>query len=317
MREFELLQTVFAANHRLPASVTIPPGDDMGSIRIGQQDVLVTVDQVVDGVHVNVAATPLEKVGRKAVTRNLSDVAAMGAVPCGAVVAASLPRDFGKSRADDLFHIMHDVAASFDCPLIGGDTCIWDHPLVLTVTVLAEMRGIAPMLRSGAQPGDVICVTGSLGGSLQDVDGYVHHLDFAPRIDVARELARSKEFRPHCMIDLSDGLARDIRHICAASNVSAEIWVDRLPISRGAYAVASRDHGAPWQYALGDGEDYELCFTVSEEQARAHLPSVIDGVAITEVGVVLPAEDSPQVFLKMPDGNVEPMGDLGWEHRGS
>ena len=100
MREFDLLQHIFESNDTLPEHVVIPPGNDMGAITVGDRQVLVTVDQLADEVHVDLAATPIEKVGRKAITRGLSDVAAMAAKPIGAVAAGSLPRDFGRDRAD-------------------------------------------------------------------------------------------------------------------------------------------------------------------------------------------------------------------------
>src|SRR5690606_5727421 len=114
--------------------VVIPPGDDMGGVTIGGQRVLVAVDQVADRVQVDLATTPIEKVGRKAITRNLSDVAAMAAKPVGCVVAASLPRSLGEAKANALSDAMRTTAAAYDCPLFGGDVSIWEGPLLLTVT---------------------------------------------------------------------------------------------------------------------------------------------------------------------------------------
>src|SRR4051812_7406374 len=117
MKEFDLLHRIWSFNASLPPRVTLPPGDDMGALRLTGRDVLVTVDQVADGVHVDLRTQPLEKVGRKAIPRNLSDVAAMAARPVGAVAAAALPRGFGEARAAALFEAMRTVAAAYDCPL--------------------------------------------------------------------------------------------------------------------------------------------------------------------------------------------------------
>ena len=122
----DLLRYIYRSNAVMPPGVTIPPGDDMGAVRVGDRTVLVTVDQLADGVHVNLATATLDQVGRKAVTRNLSDVAAMAVKPVGAVVAACLPRDFGEANATGLFDAMRDAAAAFDCPLVGGDIMMWD-----------------------------------------------------------------------------------------------------------------------------------------------------------------------------------------------
>ncbi len=296
MREFTLLDHVFAHNAALPASVVIPPGDDMGAIVIGGRTVLVTVDQVAEGVHVDLGRDPLAGVGRKAITRNLSDVAAMAVRPLGAVAAACLPKDFGEARANALFDAMRATAAAYDCPLIGGDVAMWDHPMILTVTVFAEpWPDVAPLLRRGARVGDAICVTGELGGSLAG-----HHLTFEPRIAAARALGGVA----HCMIDLSDGLGRDLGHICRASGVSAELWADALPI-RACVTGQPR-----WQHALGDGEDYELCLTLPPDA----VPGEVEGVPVTVVGRIVPGPEAT-IRIRLPDGSFVQVGDVGWEHR--
>ena len=319
MKEFDLLQHVYRGNAALPGAVVIGPGDDMGAITVGQVTLLVTVDQVADGVHVDVAATAIERVGRKAIVRSLSDVAAMAARPVGAVAAASLPSDFGTDRAEALCDALRQTAAAYDCPLIGGDISIWPGGLLVTVTVFAEPAGIEPVTRGGAQVGDVICVTGQLGGSLETVDGRTHHLDFEPRIDLARKLAGNAATRPHCLIDLSDGLGRDLGHLCTAAGVHAEVDAEALPISPGATAAAQRDGLPAWQHALADGEDYELCFSLDPERAKAALPEEIDGVPITRVGrIVAPAAGRAiPVAVRLADGTVHAAADLGWEHHGS
>ncbi len=319
MPERDLLTHVYRANTNLPPWVTLPPGDDAAGIHLDSNDALVMVDQLADGVHVDLASTPLEKVARKAVTRNLSDVAAMAGLPVAAVVAAALPRHFGDQRAKSLFDAMAAVALPYGCPLIGGDLAIWDHPLLLSVTVLAQPAGVTPITRQGTQPGDRVCVTGYLGGSRYTLDGYTHHLDFEPRIGLARRLATHPGLSLHAMIDLSDGLAVDLAHLCQAgtgSPLAARLWTDRLPISPAAQAAAQRDRTPAWQHAVGDGEDYELCFTLPGPQADSVLPREIDGVPITPIGTVTAADHGPTVTLQMQDGRVQPIDQLGWEHRG-
>lgn len=311
MREWDLLQHVYRSNAALGERVSIPPGDDMGAVRIGDQEVLITVDQVADGVHVDLATTPIEKVGRKAITRNLSDVAAMAAKPAAAVVAASLPRGLGEERAKRLLDAMHETAAAYGCPLIGGDVSMWDNPLLLTVTILAEPAGVEPVLRKGARPGDAIYVTGALGGSLETVDGYTHHLDFEPRIALARKLAGDPATRPHAMMDLSDGLASDLRHICDAGGLRAVIEAAKLPISAGARQAAKRSGRDAWMHAVSDGEDYELLIAAPP----GSLPREVDGVRITEIGRFEPP-DKPALQVVLADHSTLELENLGWEHRG-
>ncbi len=310
MREEALLQHIYATGGAAQGDVVIPPGDDMGALRIGGQTVLVTVDQLADGVHVQLATTPLEKVARKAITRNLSDVAAMAAMPCGAVAAAALPRDFGERRATALFDAMRDVSQSYGCPLFGGDITMWDRPLMLTITVLAEPAGIEPVLRHGAEVGDAVYVTGELGGSLRTVGDRTHHLDFEPRLALARQLAGQASTRPHSMMDLSDGLGRDLTRLCLASGVSATIDASRLPISHAAKQAADQSGQPAWQHAIGDGEDYELLFTTSSTS----IPAEIEGVKITRIGTIEAVSKHPAVRLRCMDGKFIDMQTLGWEH---
>jgi thiamine-monophosphate kinase len=315
MRELNLLSHIYGANHALPAGVTIPPGDDMGAVTIGGRQVLVTVDQVADGVHFNLSSDPIDKIGRKAITRNLSDVAAMAARPVGAVAAACLPKGFGEERAKALFDSMRANAERFDCPLIGGDISTWDQRLILTVTVFAEPGGIDPVLRTGAKVGDTVYVTGSLGGSLikrDDPPGYTHHLDFTPRIDLARRLAGDPTTRPHAMIDLSDGLGQDLIRLCEQGEVNAVINSASLPISPSALLAAERSGQPAWRHAVGDGEDYELCFTAGNKA----FPDTIDGVPVTAIGIIGEPDGGPLTTIRLPDGTTADTAGLGWEHRG-
>ncbi|MBB6428451.1 thiamine-phosphate kinase [Algisphaera agarilytica] len=314
MRENDLLQHVYAGNTALPDAVTIPPGDDMGAITFGDRSLLVAVDQVADGVHFDLANTPLAKVGRKAITRNLSDIAAMAAKPTAAVVAACLPRDFGEANATALFNAMRDTAQTYSCPLIGGDTAIWDGKLLLSVTVFAEPwrdaedQPIAPVERTGAQPGDAIYVTGELGHSFPTG----HHLDFEPRIELARELvlASGGATRPTAMIDLSDGIAQDLPRLVE----HAELQMRILPLRQG----ESVDGREPWQHALGDGEDYELLFTAPADavipHAFGHDEDESKHVLITRIGTVT---DAGGIVVVTPEGEslaLDQADAKGWEH---
>ncbi|GAB4188695.1 MAG: thiamine-phosphate kinase [Phycisphaeraceae bacterium] len=314
MRELELLAHIYRGNARLPESVIVPPGDDMGGIRFAGETLLVTVDPIADGIHFDLEQVSLEQIGRKAINRNLSDVAAMAAKPVGAVVSACLPKGFSEEKARQLFDSLRETAERYACPLIGGDILAWDQRLVLTVTVFAEPGGIDPVLRRGAQVGDAVYVTGALGGSGERLNdsGYVHHLDFEPRIEPARQLAGHQDTRPTAMIDVSDGLALDLGRICRASGVSAEVECLKLPASDGAMQAARRSGRPVWHHALGDGEDYELCFTAPP----GGMPDEIAGVPITCIGRIIPAEHQPLVTAIGPDGVRFDVTQLGWEHHG-
>jgi len=308
MRESDLLNHIYGHNAALPDEVSIPPGDDMGAIRVANTEVLVTVDQVIDGVHVNRATTSAERIAHKAIVRNLSDVAAMAALPIGAVVAACLPKSMSETEANTLFDHLRTIAGRHGCPLIGGDISMADQPMVLTVTVLATTSGVPPVRRGGAKVGDRVFVTGSLGGAW-DEQGGGPHLDAEPRINLARQLATTKSVGLHSMIDLSDGLAGDLPRICAASNVAAEVNVDTIPCR----ATIADDGQPAWRHAMQDGEDYELCFT-----ADGDVPTRIADVPVTRIGTVIAsAADGgslERLWLIHPDGHREPVAGGGWEH---
>ncbi len=303
MRESELLQHIYATASGPTPLVPIPPGDDMAMLLVGDQAILAAVDQVVAGRHVDLQTTSLELVGRKAVTRSLSDIAAMAGHPVALLATAALPPDFGHDRATTLFDAMRATADRYDCPLVGGDIaihCDASAPLVCTVTALARPGPAGAVCRTGARPGDHLFVTGRLGGSLGP-DGLGRHLSFEPRIREALILAGVLESRLHAMIDISDGLARDASHLATGAGVRIEVDTLRIPCN----------DGLDWQRAAGDGEDYELCFA-----AVGDVPTSLGGLPVTEVGRVIQAGpgDTPAVVFKA-GAEVLDTTALGWEHR--
>ncbi|BAM04846.1 thiamine-phosphate kinase [Phycisphaera mikurensis] len=292
--ENALLAFVAGFNGGLPRRVTIPPGDDMAAVEIGGGSVLIAVDQVVDGRHFVLSEAGPEAAGRKAVTRNLSDVAAMAAVPVAAVLAAALPRGMDQAVAERLLAAARETGAAYGCPVIGGDVSVTDGPLVLSVTVLAEPAGVEPVTRGPAAPGEGLWVSGVLGGSAAG-----HHLRFEPRLALARTLAADAATRPTAMIDLSDGLAADLPRIAP----HAEVDLTRLPVRPGLPAPA-------WERAIGDGEDHELLFTLP---AAATLPPRVAGVRVTRIGTAMPGGGLRWLG---PGGSPLTPSVRGWEHRG-
>jgi len=293
MRENDFLQMIASHNAALPPSVSIPPGDDMAAMRFGDQTLLVGVDQVVDGIHFDLQEHGPEAAGRKAVTRCLSDVAAMAAIPVGAVVAALLPRGMGDDSARRLYDAVRQTGERFGCPVVGGDTAIGGAALVIGVTVWADPAGVEPLRRDGAQAGDWLCVTGRLGGAWAAIEGL--------------------ELR--AMMDLSDGLAADLPRLCRASAVGAQIDAPRLPVHDDAVELAARDGVDAWRHALNDGEDYELCFAAGAESAARLLPETIAGVPVTRIGQFeAPEVGAAPVWLRDPKGDRRPLEAGGWEH---
>ncbi|MBT3201849.1 MAG: thiamine-phosphate kinase [Phycisphaerales bacterium] len=305
MQELEFIDWIQGRSNFDATKVPVGPGDDCAIVRLGDNDLLVTTDQLLDGVHINLAEHGPRAAGRKVIARSLSDIASMAAVPLAAVATATLPRGFGESDAQELYRGMREIADEYHCPLVGGDVASWDGPLCLTSTIFGRRAGVTggvePALRSGAQVGDAICVTGVLGGAWKST----RHLEFKPRIAEAIELAICCRLR--AMIDISDSLARDLQHICTASGVGAEINAADLPLNPD----LADDEPAAIKAALHDGEDYELLFTVPQAWARKLCDRQPLATHITRIGTII---DATGLTLINPDGSRSELEPIGWEH---
>ena len=283
MNEFELIRRL---TRSLPAnaSVVTGAGDDCAVLDLGVPDslVLFKTDAVVEGIHFR-RDTPPEKIGRKALARALSDVAAMAGTPTAALVTVGLPTGFDPESVARLYAGLNELATQYQVAVVGGETTNNPERLLVSISLVGLVPRGRLILRRGARVGDAIFVTGELGGSLAG-----RHLDFEPRLAEARWLA--EHFAIHAMLDLSDGLAGDLRHLLEAGRVGAELSTSALPISRAAKARARAREGAepaadggrgspPASHgralppkpaalaALTDGEDFELLFTVASRDA--------------------------------------------------
>ncbi|MCA9296061.1 MAG: thiamine-monophosphate kinase, partial [Phycisphaerales bacterium] len=290
----------------LGAQVFVPPGDDMAAMRWSAGDLLAAVDQCVDGVHVDAARMSMAQIGRKAMKRSLSDIAAMAERPVASLAAATLPAAMSDESACALADAMRESAQEFNAPLIGGDLARHRHdgPLVISVTVLAGPGPVGALVRSGAQVGDGVYVTGELGATLH-ADGGGHHLTFTPRINAALWLARQLGERLHAMIDISDGLGRDAGHLAQDSGVDLQLDARSIP-RRDACSIA---------HSVMDGEDYELCFTAAGDVPRV----TSDGVRITRVGSVVAAGEPGAVgawMVNLTEVDIRELRALGESGRG-
>ena len=262
MNEFELIQRL---TRNLPANdaLVVGAGDDCAVLDLGlpDQQVLFKTDAVVEGVHFTPDAPP-EKVGHKALARCLSDIAAMAGKPTAALITVALPPKYDPAYVEKVYAGINALARRWNVAIAGGETTASAGPMLISVALIGLVPRRRAMLRSGSQAGDAIFVTGELGGSLAG-----KHLEFEPRLAEAQWL--TEHFQVHAMIDISDGLAGDLRHLLRAGNVGAEILSRALPISRAAKLQAHAESSAkpPLLAALTDGEDFELLFTVPSHAA--------------------------------------------------
>ena len=283
--------------------VPVPAGDDLAVLDWPGGDLLlVGVDQVLDGVHFDSAVHSPRVIGRKAMNRNLSDCAAMACLPAAAVTTFALPRGVGPDYARELYLGMKEAGDAFGCPIVGGDTGSWPGRLAVTVTILGRPAGVRPVTRGGARPGDRLYVSGPLGGSILG-----RHLSFTPRIDAARRLAEGGAVT--AMLDLSDGLSRDLAHLCRESNVGAVIDASAVPVHDDARTLSRQDGRPPLDHALHDGEDYELL---------AAVPATTEADALaTTLGFACVGWTSaePGVRIDHGGGRREPLVPQAWEHQ--
>ncbi|MDQ6631170.1 MAG: thiamine-phosphate kinase [Verrucomicrobiota bacterium] len=262
MNELELIAQLTRA---LPKnnSVIAGAGDDCAVLDLGipEKFLLFKTDAIVEGIHF-LSDTAPEKIGRKALARCLSDIAAMAGIPNSALVTIALPKKFDAQFIQRIYDGLNQLAARFDVAVVGGETTTNPERILISISMLGTVEKEKCLLRSGARSGDGIFVTGELGGSRAE-----KHLDFEPRLAEARWLA--EHFKIHSMIDLSDGVAGDLRHLLRASNVGAELFSRAIPISRAAKLQARAESCAkpPLLAALTDGEDFELLFTVASRDA--------------------------------------------------
>ena len=262
MNEFDLIARLTKA---LPAneSVVAGAGDDCAVLDLGVPEklILFKTDAVVEGIHFT-RETPPEKIGRKALARCLSDIAAMAGTPVAALVTLGLPEKFDPEFVAKIYDGLNALAEKIGVAIVGGETTTDPGGIFISMALLGTVAHGKQVLRSGAKAGDAVFVTGELGGSLAG-----KHLEFEPRLEEARWLA--DHFSIHAMIDLSDGLAGDLPHILKASGGGAELLKSAVPISRAAKLQARKSSTAKPAIAAAftDGEDFELLFTIASRDA--------------------------------------------------
>ncbi|MGC8743809.1 MAG: thiamine-phosphate kinase [Verrucomicrobiia bacterium] len=263
MNELELIDKIKRILPQVSEPVITGIGDDCAVLdfKTGEGLILFKTDAIVEGIHFTPNTQP-EKVGHKAIGRCLSDIAAMGGKPSAALITIALPKNFSPDYVERVYIGMKALASRYSFSIAGGETTTNPERLLISIAMLGTVEKDKCVLRNGAKPGDAIFVTGELGGSIEG-----RHLDFEPRVNEAIWLVNN--FKPTAMIDISDGLASDLRHITVEQGLGAEILASSIPISEAAKKRARINPTSkpPLTAALTDGEDFELLFTINPKSA--------------------------------------------------
>lgn len=329
--EFGLIDRLTAGFKPINPSTLKAVGDDAAVIAPTGKTTVVSTDLLVEGIHFDLAYTPLKHLGYKSVVVNLSDIYAMNATPRQITVSLAVSSRFTVEALDELYAGIKLACSNYQVDLVGGDTTSSLTGLVISVTAIGEAHESDLVYRSGAKEGDLICITGDLGAAylgLQILERekqiYLEHPDLQPELEgtaylIGRQLkpeAREDVIRffkevglkPTSMMDLSDGLSSDIFHICKQSGVGCEIEEGAIPLSEDAYNMALTFNLDPATCALNGGEDYELLFTIQPEDET----KISGEDTFSIIGRVTKAEEGCVLVTK--SGNRHKLKAQGWNH---
>jgi thiamine-monophosphate kinase len=304
-------------------------GDDAAVIDHNGFLTLVTTDLLLEGIHFDLTYVPLKHLGYKSVVVNLSDIFAMNGTPLQITVSLGVSSKLSVGALEEFYKGIKLACNHYEVDLIGGDTSASINGLAISVTALGTAQAKQIVYRKGARKGDLICVTGNLGGAYmglilleqenrkfkQDagyrpqLDGYQYILERQLKPEARKDLGRilqARQIKPTSMIDVSDGLSSDMLHICEASGTGCRIYADRIPFHPETKKLAERLQISPIVAALSGGEDYELLFTVSPED----LPGIEATDDITVIGRVTDSSEGFQ--LELEDKSTVLLEAQGW-----
>lgn len=323
--EFGLVDRLTKRLEQRNATTLRAAGDDAAVIDLGNEVLLLTTDMLIEGIDFDLSYFPLKHLGYKAVVRGVNDILAMNGRPEQIVVALGISAKITVEALDALYEGMETACKELGVDLVGGDTTASMNGLIITISAVGRAAKDEVVYRSGAKEHDLICITSNLGAAymglhllerekrvLKDIAnpepqfaGFEYllerYLKPRARANVLKALA-DEGIRPTSMIDLSDGLASDLRQICLASQCGARIYLERIPIARQTSELAEQMHIDPVVAALNGGEDHELMFTVplamQEKIMALGLVDVIGHITREEAGVVLVTPDGEGIALK-------------------
>lgn len=329
--EFGIIERIKSNFELKQSSTKVGIGDDAAVIGDGDKLTLVSTDMLVEGVHFDLSYCPLQHLGYKAVAVNVSDIAAMNGVPEQITVSLALSNRFSVEAIDQLYEGIGFACKQYNIDLIGGDTTSSRSGLIISVTAIGTTGRNQLALRNKANLNDIVCVTGDLGAAYlglqilerekrifkenQEIQPQLDQYDYIvrrqlkaeARMDVIYEL-RAMDLVPTSMIDISDGLASELFHLCKASNTGVRIFEDKIPLDEQTTKTALEFNISPVTCALNGGEDYELLFTIKQED----FDKIKNHPDIHTIGYIDTVENGKNLIT--PSEAIIPLKAQGWQH---
>jgi len=305
-------------------------GDDAAVIKADSKCLLVTTDLLLEGIHFDLSYYPLKHLGYKAVSVNVSDIYAMNGTPKQITVSIGMSSKFSLEAIEEIYDGIKSACEHYEVDLIGGDTSASKQGLILSITAIGEAEEKNIVYRKGAKDGDLLCVTGDLGGAyvgLQvlerekivfladpnaqpDLDGHDYIIGRQLKPEARKDVIdffKKAELLPTSMIDISDGLSSEIFHLCSQSEIGITVYEDKIPIDPTTYNMAREFDFDPTMTTMNGGEDYELLFTIDQKD----YDKVKNDHNITVIGHCVPRGEGIHMISK--SGNKHPLKAQGWK----
>ncbi|NBX11195.1 MAG: thiamine-phosphate kinase [Chitinophagaceae bacterium] len=329
--EFGLIEHLTKNIELQNASSILGVGDDAAVIDHFGKQTVVTTDLLVEGVHFDLMYTPLKHLGYKSVIVNLSDIYAMNATPTQIVISIAISSRFSVEAVDELYEGIYAACEKYGVDLVGGDTTSSQKGLIISITAIGEVTPDKFVKRSTAQKGDLVCVSGDLGGAYigllflerekkiflespgvqPDLEGEAYVVGRLLKPEARKDIIEFFEketITPTSMMDISDGLSSELLHICKQSQLGCVLYEDKLPIAEATRQAAFKFELDPTACALSGGEDYELLFTIPQ----ADYDKLVLNEQISVVGYMTEAEQGAHIITK--GGSKHAITAQGWNH---
>lgn len=327
--EFGLIEHLTRNIELQNASTLVGVGDDAAVMDHFGRQTVITTDLLLEGIHFDLAYTPLKHLGYKAVVVNLSDVYAMNATPTQITLSIGLSNRFSLEAIEEFYEGVYAACSRYGVDLVGGDTSASQKGLVISVTAIGEVAPGNFVKRSTAQKGDLLCVSGYLGGAFlglafleREKRIHAEHPQVQPDLEGEKyvigrllkpearkdiiEFFETNEVKPTAMMDVSDGLSSDTLHLCRQSQLGVVLYEEKIPIHEDSRQAAYKFELDPTACALSGGEDYELLFTI----AQSEYDKLVLNEEISVIGYMTDLEEGEKIITK--SGNSHPLTAQGW-----